>query len=176
MGQPPATTAAFLALSDAALLAQCEVHTYRGSGPGGQKRNKTSSAVRLHHRPTGLAAQATRTRSQHENRRSALRALRLRLALEWRTPVAIEDYHPPAALSQWLAAASPPGPRSASFPGAVAALLDLFVACDCSVSAVAAHVGVGSAALAHRLLSDPALGQKVNELRSARNLRRLRPR
>ncbi|MBK8481208.1 MAG: peptide chain release factor-like protein [Proteobacteria bacterium] len=167
--------AAFLALSDAALLAQCELQTFRGSGPGGQKRNKTSSAVRLHHRPTGLAAEATRTRSQHENRRMALRALRLRLALEWRAPVALADYRPPAALSTWLAAAPPPGPRSAGYASAIAALLDLFVACECSVRAVAAHVGLGSAALARRLLRDATLGQKVNELRLARQLRRLRP-
>ena len=55
----------YLALDDARLLAQCQVHTYRASGPGGQKRNKTSSAVRLHHRPTGLIAKSTESRLQH---------------------------------------------------------------------------------------------------------------
>lgn len=166
----------FVALSDSALLAQCEVHTYRASGAGGQKRNKTSSAVRLHHRPTGLVAQATRTRSQHENRRLALRALRLRLALEWRTPLELEGYRPPAVLTQWADATRAPGSRSPDYACALAALLDLFVACDGSVRALAARLGVGSAALAHRLLGDPGLGQKVNELRAARGLRRLRPR
>ena len=46
----------YLELEDSALLGQCEVHTYRSSGPGGQHRNKTSSAVRLHHQPTRLIA------------------------------------------------------------------------------------------------------------------------
>src|SRR4029079_7984793 len=62
-------------LSDPQLLAQCEVDTYRASGPGGQKRNKTSSAVRLRHLPTGLLVIAEESRSQHENRAPALRRL-----------------------------------------------------------------------------------------------------
>src|SRR5437899_10680650 len=63
-------------LTDAALLAQCEVDTYRASGPGGQKRNKTSSAVRLRHTPTGLITIAEGSRSQHENTANALTRLR----------------------------------------------------------------------------------------------------
>src|SRR6266481_7884822 len=72
------------ALSDAQLLAQCDVDTYRASGPGGQKRNKTSSAVRLRHGPSGLRVIAEESRSQHENRERALRRLRQALFLKIR--------------------------------------------------------------------------------------------
>src|SRR4051794_41766574 len=67
------TRRTWTALTDAQLLAQCAVDTYRASGPGGQKRNKTSSAVRLRHLPSGLAVIAEESRSQHENRARALR-------------------------------------------------------------------------------------------------------
>src|SRR6187431_1978088 len=71
-------------LSEDQLLAQCEVDTYRASGPGGQKRNKTSSAVRFRHLPTGLIVIAEESRSQHENRARALKRLRQALYLKLR--------------------------------------------------------------------------------------------
>jgi hypothetical protein len=74
-------------LSDAQLLGQCCVDTYRASGPGGQKRNKTSSAVRLRHEPSGLLVIAEESRSQHENRARALRRLREALFLRLREEV-----------------------------------------------------------------------------------------
>src|SRR5207245_4483470 len=76
--------ATWTTLSDAQLLAQCDVDTYRASGPGGQKRNKTSSAVRLRHAPTGLIVIAEESRSQHENRARALRRLRQAFFLKMR--------------------------------------------------------------------------------------------
>ncbi|MCC6349263.1 MAG: peptide chain release factor-like protein [Candidatus Eisenbacteria bacterium] len=54
------------------LLAQCDVEAYRSSGPGGQKKNKTESSVRVRHRPTGLVRVATESRSQTRNREAAL--------------------------------------------------------------------------------------------------------
>src|ERR1700684_2743447 len=84
-------------LTEEQLLAQCDVDTYRASGPGGQKRNKTSSAVRLRHTPTGLIVIAEESRAQHENKARALKRLwrelflRLRdeLPADARTPEAI---------------------------------------------------------------------------------------
>jgi protein subunit release factor B len=64
------------------LLRQCDVETYRSSGPGGQKKNKTESSVRIRHRPTGLVRIATESRSQARNRLTALE--RLYRALEAR--------------------------------------------------------------------------------------------
>src|SRR5712672_2890880 len=73
-------------LSDAQLLPQCEIDTYRASGPGGQKRNKTSSAVRLRHPASGLLVIAEESRSQHENKARALKRLRQALYLKLREP------------------------------------------------------------------------------------------
>lgn len=72
------------------LLRDCELRTQRRSGPGGQHRNKTSTAAFLLHRPTGIVAEATERRSQAENREVALQRLRLRLAVEVRSPSVLD--------------------------------------------------------------------------------------
>ncbi|KAK8454203.1 hypothetical protein SEVIR_5G412900v4 [Setaria viridis] len=72
----------YLGMSDEELMGQCEMGTFKASGPGGQHRNKRESAVRLKHRPTGIIAQAVEDRSQHMNRASALSRLRTLIALK----------------------------------------------------------------------------------------------
>jgi protein subunit release factor B len=76
----PQDAARAASLTDDALLAECEVSFFIGSGPGGQHRNKTASAVRLTHRPTQLTVTATERRSQAQNRGVALDRLRELLA------------------------------------------------------------------------------------------------
>lgn len=65
--------------------ADIRVEFYRGSGPGGQHRNTTDSAVRIRHLPTGIVVHADENRSQLRNREVAME--RLRLALEKRNRV-----------------------------------------------------------------------------------------
>ena len=61
------------------LKKQVVIETYRSSGPGGQRKNKVETAVRLKHLPSGMTVVATEHRSQSENRRLAFERLRKRL-------------------------------------------------------------------------------------------------
>jgi protein subunit release factor B len=61
------------------LKKECDITTFRASGPGGQHRNVTDSAVRLQHRPTGIVVIGRRNRSQHRNLEDALRRLALKI-------------------------------------------------------------------------------------------------
>jgi hypothetical protein len=158
----------YLQLSDAALLAQCEVHIYRASGPGGQKRNKTSSAVRLVHRPSGLIVIGTESRSQHENKARALRRIRAAIALHVRRRVDPESYAPSDLLRSCISRDGRLlcGRRDERYWPVVAEVLDLLDAHGAAVRDTAAALGISTAHLVGFLRKDPKLWQRTNEMRA----------
>jgi RF-1 domain len=165
-----------LSLDDRALLDQCTIDTYRASGPGGQKRNKTSSAIRLRHGPTKLLAVAVESRSQHENRARALKRLRKTIALRVRQTVDIEAYHPGDVLASCISGASRlcVGRKDQRFAHVLAEVLDVLLACGGRVSLAAEKIGVGTANLVTLIQSDPKLLAAVNEMRRDLGVKPLR--
>ncbi|RLN24495.1 peptide chain release factor 1 [Panicum miliaceum] len=178
----------YLGMSDEELMEQCEMGTFKASGPGGQHRNKRESAVRLKHRPTGIIAQrdspqAVEDRSQHMNRASALSRLRTLIALKVRRPINLEDYTPPVELLQILPLKSTVrgkdvgpqiGPNNSKFSPGMQALLDLLFAVEGSVSDAAKILGLSTGALSRLILSDDSLRTAANELRASKGLKPLR--
>jgi hypothetical protein len=158
-----------LALSDPALLAQCETDRFRGSGAGGQKRNKTSSSVRVRHGATGLSGVSGDSRSQPENRAIALRRLRERFAFDLREPVTLEGYVAPPALALFAGplVKSERFQRSPEYLAAVGHLLDLHAALACSLADAAHRLGLTTGALSRWVDADPRLARKLAELKNA---------
>lgn len=168
-------------LTEDQLLAQCDVDTYRASGPGGQKRNKTSSAVRLRHRPTGLIVIAEDTRSQHENKALALKRLWRALFVHLRDPLpdAARTPEAVAALPDYAAARGPDGrlhlsPKTPQFWYAAGVALDVLTACEARVADAAALLSVSTGNLIDFFQTDPKVWQEVNRVRTAAGQKPLR--
>jgi len=165
---PDQTRAVWTGLSDERLLAQCEVDTYRASGPGGQKRNKTSSAVRLRHPPSGLIVIAEESRSQHENRARALKRLRQALYLKLREqllPGAVVS-HPDYRAARGADGRLDLGRKDPRFWPAAGVVLDVLAAVEARVSEAAAALGISTANLIAFLQVEPKVWEHANYLRA----------
>jgi len=165
----------YLDLDDEALLAQCRVDIYKSSGPGGQHRNKVSSAVRLRHGPTGVTAHGDESRSQHDNKRMALRRLRMNIACQVRRPVELRDFQLPPPVSECLfrprgRTDDAPrrlevGRRDRRFWQVAAVCLDALDASSGRLSDAAAGIGITTANLASFLQSERHLFAAAQALR-----------
>ena len=162
--------------ADEVILADCDVYTHRASGPGGQKRNKTDSAVRIVHRPTGIVAIANESRSQHENRVRALKRLRKLLALRVRRPVAADDLPVSVAACIGKDGRLKVGQRDVRYLPAAAGVLDVLAAEKGSVSATANRLGLTTGNLSSFLTEDEELMVETNRLRATFGLKPLRAR
>lgn len=168
----------YLLASDDQLIAQSEVDRYRASGPGGQHRNKTESAVRLRHKLSGASAIGEDSRSQSENKLHAVRRLRAAIALDVREPVNLEAYVPSPRLAAMVAAGTAPLGAKTKLTGAywagMAELLDLLVAGKLEIAATAQRLGITTGAMSKLILHDDAVARVVNDLRRAAQMRPLR--
>jgi hypothetical protein len=157
------------ALAVADLLEQVEERHARRSGPGGQHRIKTQTAVILRHRPTGIGAEATERRSQAENRQVAVRRLRMRLAIEHRTPGAA-----PAASPRWMARVRAGHLVVAvgheDYPALIAEALDALHANGFDMRGTAAGLGVTATQLLKLFKKDSTAWTALGSLRADRGL------
>jgi hypothetical protein len=151
----------FRELSDEEFLAQCRLEVFRGSGPGGQKRNKTSSAVRLVHVPTGMTATAADSRSQAQNRGHALQRLRHQMTLEIRLPFDGKAVNLDVSM------------RSDEYLPTVGALLDALSESGWSISETAPKIGASTSPLSAFFRRDEKLWAYVNQQRKKAGLKGL---
>ena len=172
---------AWVNLTDAELLEQCEVDTYRASGPGGQKRNKTSSAVRIRHPPSGLIVIAEESRSQHENKAKALRRLRQAFFLKLREDLAEPErtsdatvVRPEIAAIRTDGGRLQAGRKDPRFWPAAGVILDVLNSAQARVSDAAEAVGVSTGNLIDFLQTDPKLWEQANQLRQQFGLKVLK--
>lgn len=152
--QPP------YALPDAALLAQCRVDTYRSSGAGGQHTNKTESAVRLTHLPTATVVQSQDERDRLRNQHSALRHLRVKLALSVRG-VAERAWLEKHRRGRQLQL----GAQAQDYHLVVAVVLDALDVHAGALAATAEELGLSSSQIAKLLTADKAVHAAANALR-----------
>lgn len=159
-------------------LKQCRLTSHRRGGPGGQHRNKVSSAVLALHEPTKTSAEANERRDQSQNRRIAIDRLRLRLALLLRTTrVANEPPHSlEAELRQrWQGRPLKIGESNVDRWAVMAMVLDDLHRAGGQPSLVAAQWNVSTSSLVHFVATQPAALQLVNRWRDHHHRPPLRP-
>jgi len=149
---------AWLDADDDALLRACDLIMQKGTGNGGQKINKTSSAVRLKHRPTGIAVSANEERSQSRNRHIALRKLRYEIAM---------SVHAEADAKFTLLPSPSPSNHARLIPW-IAGLFDRLDATNYDLAETAARCGASVPQLERAMRKYPAVWRRYCELRPAK--------
>ena len=168
------------------LLKDCEIKNTKGSGPGGQHRNKVQTAVVIKHLPTKVAGQASESRSQKSNMDNAVIRLRVKLAVSCRTQPTEPPQQPPAedrAQSVYKPSSLWAGrvkggklainERHVDFPAVLCEALDCIWR-EQDVKAASEGLGISTSQMVKLLAKEPTALQLVNGLRASGGLPPLR--
>lgn len=154
---------AWLSLPPEELLGQCRQGRFQASGPGGQKRNRVYSAVRVTHEASGLVAEGSARREALRNLSDALHRLRLMLALSAPIEGDVASNLPTGPDEPAFRADAKPA--HADFPMFVLRALHALAAQHGRLSAAAETLGCTTSALTRFLRSDKGMWVKAQELR-----------
>lgn len=162
-------------IAEEKLLEDCDIQRTRASGPGGQHRNKTETAIQITHVPTGLTALAYERRSQEDNRKVAVFRLRLTLAAEHRTvksrvvnPTALWDSRCPKGKIFC-------SDSHQDFPSMIAEAMNAVDAKGFDVRLAAAALGCSTSQLVRFIAKSAEAFLALNNGRAQVGLRRLKP-
>ena len=155
---------AWLRLDDEALLKQCKEDRYKSGGPGGQRRNKVETAVKLHHAASGASVHANNSRYLQRNRLSAVRHLRERIAIETRAPFSLETPNVPDEFTVHI---GPKGtfsinPKNPTYPLVVATALDALKAAGGSYAKAAKALGITTSQMVKFLKADRQIQRAIS--------------
>jgi hypothetical protein len=164
----PAELRLRLDYSDEKLLAECDVHRHRASGPGGQHRNKVASAIRLYHRPSGLTAVAAESRLQNENRARALKRLRAGIALSARTTLPEQIVWPDTVQAE--AGRLRVSDKNPAIHHVIALVLDAFAESRGRLAEAGKALGLTSSSLTGFLSAHPKAWREVARIRAENGL------
>ena len=155
---------AWLRLDDEALLKQCKEDRYKSGGPGGQRRNKVETAVKLHHAASGASVHANNSRYLQRNPISAGRRLRERIAIKTRAPFNLETPNVPDEFTSHI---GPKGtfsinPKNPTYPLVVATALDALKAAGGSYAKAAKALGITTSQMVKFLKADRQIQRAIS--------------